>query len=291
MNDPALELPPIFTAHSAHANEIMVTSSSLFQLYSCAVNYADKDDYNNLLRVYHLDKLFMEMKNTSHSNRYPNSDDKALPSVAMATESLTKDMFSTIKSIGCKFHEKLEHAHVCSNYYVCKWIYILSTHCCQYYDIKFKPGHHYDFDLTKSEISVEECLETLDVSQSDFFIDDTPEKKSTLTENSFPALGGKSSKAVEQPVWSKPEYKANTHDRTVISRNDKTVLSGNNDFPPLCSSQQTVSENKPIVENNWRKNVGRGRGVVIQAQSNNATQLDKNSKNSVGRKGNNPWNK
>lgn len=159
LNDSTLDLPPIYTAHCSLGNEIMITNSSLYQLYQASVKHACKEHFNSLLSVFHLDKLLMELKNVSYNIKHRHENIKAIPSVAMATDYLAKDMISTIKSIGCNFHENLEHAHICSNYYICKWIYILSTHCCQYFNIKLVSGCHFDFDLTNSESSVEEIIE------------------------------------------------------------------------------------------------------------------------------------
>lgn len=156
LNDPTLDLPPVYTAHTSTGNELKTTIISIFQLFKSAVNSSmNKDNFNNIFRVYHLDKLFMELKNACHSYAYPDSDDMAIPSVAIATDHLTKHLLDTIKAIGCTFHEKLENSHICSNYIVCKWIYIFSIHCCHYFNIELTSGCHYDFNLFKTEISVQ----------------------------------------------------------------------------------------------------------------------------------------
>lgn len=275
LNDPNLDIPPIYTAHSSTGKELMTTSSSLFQLYQSAVKYADKSDFNRLLSVYHLDKLFMEMKNVSHDIKHPNKNEKALPSVAMATDNLTKDMINIMTSIGCRFHEELGYNHVCSNYYICKWIYIISTHCCQYFDMQYISGCHYDFNLSATEFSLEKSIENLYVSKHDSFINNSSEKKmQSLTPDSFPALDGGLS-TVQQPVWSRPEHKVNTHNKTTLNKNDN--------FPPLGHSHNVIPENLTVGMNSWRHNTGRGKDIISNVQNCNTSQLNENSKKSGGR--------
>lgn len=277
MNDSTLDLPPLYTAHTSTGNELMTTISSLYQLYQSAVKNAFKDDFNNLLRVYHLDKLFMELKNVSYKIRFPGKNESALPSVAMATENLSKDMFNTIKTIGCGFHEKLENAHVCSNYYVCKWIYILSTHCCQYFDVQLVSGSHYDFDLSKMEYNIEENIDNLCISKSDHLFDNFQEKKSKdLTANSFPALEGELSTFIQQPVWSRPEQKSMTPSKTL-------PIKGNN-FPPLGNSNDHIPDNASSVSS-WHRNVGCGRGIINQVQNKNTTHLSNDTKKTTRGRG------
>lgn len=230
--------------------------------------YADKDDFNNLLRVYHLDKLFMELKNVSHKIKYPGIDEIALPSVAMATENLAKDMLNTIKSIGCAFHEKLEQAHVCSNYYVCKWIYIISTHCCQYFNIKLVPGCHFDFNLSQTEIPVEQKIENLNISKNDFVNLSLKKQPQDFSANNFPALkGGPSSSVLQKPVWGRPEQKINPPSKTISNKSDN--------FPPLGSSQKSILENATTTEtNSWQKTTGCGRSIL------NPNHQSENSKRS-----------
>lgn len=271
LNDSTLDMPPIYTAHTSTGNELMITSASLYRLYQSAVSDACKDDFNNLLKVYHLDKLFMELKNMSHNIRFPNKNEKALPSVAMATESLTKDMFNTIVSIGCSFHEKLEHAHVCSNFHVCKWIFIFSTHCCQYFDIKLISGCHYDFDLSKTVTAIEDSYENLNI---------TTKKKTCFKEtnlqnsisNSFPPLESGLSTIIQQSVWNRPEQK--------VDMNSSILLNTNNNFPPLRNLSKATQEIS--IADSLCKNTGRGRSI-IQTQNDNTAKRSGNLKNSWGR--------
>jgi len=271
LNDPNLDIPPIFTAHTSTGKELMITNLSLFQLYKSVVQYADRSDFNRLLSVYHLDKLFMEMKNVSHEIQHPNKIEKALPSVALATDNLTKDVINTIVSIGCSYHEKLGYSHVCSNYYVCKWIYIISTHCCQYFNIKFIPGCHYDFNLSVTEVPFEKDFNNLKISKSDNTPNNIPRKKSQdLTACSFPSLEGGLSINVQCPIWNRPEHKVNTFKNNISIKD--------NNFPPLGNSQKVTPEAFPGVVgmNSWRSNAGRGRGIISQVQNNNTSQLNEN---------------
>lgn len=270
LNDSTLDMPPIYTAHTSTGNELMITSASLYQLYQSTVLNASKDDFNNLFKIYHLDKLFMELKNVSYNIKFPTKNEKALPSVAMATESLTKDMFNTIISIGCDFHEKLEHAHVCSNYHVCKWIYIFSTHCCQYFDIKLIPGCHYDFDLSKIVIPVEENIDNFKITtKKDTFVKYYSEKISQdKTNNSFPPLeGGSSSTIIQQSTWSKFEQK--------VDSNCTTLLNTSNNFPPLGNLQNATFQ-ETSIGNSWHKDAKRK--DIIQTKNNNADKQSGNLK-------------
>ncbi|KAL4091966.1 hypothetical protein QTP88_026561 [Uroleucon formosanum] len=272
LNDFALDMPPVYTAHTPIENELMITNASLFKLFESAVEDPERTDFNNIIRVYHLDKLFMKLKNACYKVKHPDTDNLALPSVAMATDSLSKDVLSSIKTIGCNFHENLEHIHGCSNYFVCKWINILSAHCCRYFDIKLVSGSHYDFDLSKTESPIEEHLDKINISEfaANYSNDIEINKPNTLAANSFPALEGKLATITQKPIWNKPEYKANT--------NSKTITNIEDNFPPLGDLKNTQT-NAPIpVINSWCKNAGRGRGIVSQIQSNNQNQLNANSK-------------
>ncbi|XP_025203566.1 protein maelstrom 2-like [Melanaphis sacchari] len=271
LNDTTLDMPPVYTAHTSIGNELMITSISLYKLFESAVMDAERHDFNNIIRVYHLDKLFMELKNRCHQIRHPETDDLAIPSVAMATDYLSKDVFSTIKSIGCNYHEKLENSHACSNFFVCKWIHILSAHCCRYFNIKFESGCHYNFDISEIKNPTEENFDKFNISKfSDLYIDIETDKPKTLATNSFPTLKGTSTTVNQKPVWNKPECKVNT--------NSKTITKEVNNFPPLGDSK-TIQKNTPSTEtNSWSKNAGRGRGVISQVQSNSQNQLNENSK-------------
>lgn len=270
LNDPTLDMPPVYTAHTSIDNELMITSTSLFKLFGSAVKNADRNYFNNIIRIYHLDKLLMELKNKSHKIRYPESEDLALPSVAMATDNLTKDVFSTIISIGCDYHQKMEHSHVCSNFFVCKWIHIVSAHCCRYFDIKLAPGCHYDFDLSEIENPVEENFDKLNISELSNFSVNTKIDKSISETNNFPALENNSSNVIQNPVWNKPESKANTNFETAINKVDN--------FPPLGDSK-SIQKITPTTETNeWFNNAGRGRVIINQVQNNNQNQSNKNSK-------------
>lgn len=275
-------MPPIYTAHSSVGNELMITNSSLYQLYRSAVKYPDKDDFNLFIKVYHLDKLFMELKNVSYKFKNPDDDDKAIPSVAIATDNFAKDMLNIIKSIGCTYHEKLEYAHVCSNFFVCKWIYILSTHCCQYFDIKLVSGCHFNFDLSKTEVPVDENFKKLSLNDDLMFMKYVKKNVEDLTPTSFPALDSKPSTVMQQPVWSRPvEQKLTTHNKIVSSKDDK------DSFPPLGNPQRAIPENTPAIgRNNRCKNEGRGKGVNA-VQKNKSSQAGETSKNFNGKKGSN----
>lgn len=268
-------MPPLYTAHTSTGNELMITTSSLYQLYQSAVKTAYKDDFNKFLRIYHLDKLFMEVKNKSHNIRYPDVFEKALPSVAMATESLSKDMFDTIKFIGCEFHEKHEHAHVCSNYYVCKWIYIFSTHCCQYFNIKLVSGCHFNFDLSRIQTPVEEIIENLNISKINHFKDYNLEKQSqALTPDDFPAIIGElSTTSTQYPIWNKPAFKPDHKMNTP----NKTVLNNDNNFPPLGEPQKVILDKKPTTNiNSWQKNTSYSKDIVNKIHTNDVNQLNIN---------------
>ncbi|VVC32765.1 High mobility group box domain,Maelstrom domain [Cinara cedri] len=250
--DSTLDLPPIYTAHDSNGNELMITIASLFQLCKSATNDSiSRNDFNNILRVYHLDKLFMEVKNASYSSAYPDSDVKAIPSVAIATENLSKDLLNIIKTVGCTFHEKLERSHVCSNFYVCKWIYIFSTHCCHYFNIKLVAGCHYDFDLSKTEVSVEvDPVDKVETSKNyvGYF-----EKKKDLAANNFPALEGKST---VQSTRNWPELNITAQIKSVQLVSNKNIK-----LPSLGTSQIPIPEDTSTV-NSWIQNEGRGRGGI-----------------------------
>jgi len=249
----------------------MVTRSSLNQLYLSAC----KDGYTeDLVSVFHLDKLFMETKNISYSLQNPNAAEKAIPSVAIATDYLSKDMFNTIKSIGCYFHDKLGHAHVCSNYYICKWIYIFSTHCCQYFNVKLVSGCHYDFDLSKQEVE--------DVDNETFLNHRLKEKPQDLTNNSFPALklGRSSTTATNQPVWNRPVQKSDFE----LSAPDKTMLDEDFNFLPLGGLHTFTPEESPTNEMNvWPKRASHSESIVGQVQLRDAVRLGHKSPKKLSR--------
>jgi len=280
LNDLALDMPPVYTAHTHIENELMITSASLYKLFESAVRDSERTDFNDIIRVYHLDKLFMKLKNACYKVKHPDIDDLALPSVAMATDSLSKDVLTTIKTIGCDFHEKLEHIHGCSNYFVCKWINILSAHCCRYLDIELVSGCHYDFDLSKTECSFEEHFDKIKISKfaANYSDDREINKPKTLAATSFPALEGKlATTVIQKPIWNKPEYKSNTNNKIITNKEDN--------FPPLGDSKNQINAPVPAI-NSWCKNAGRGRGIS-QVQGNKQNQLnDKlNSKQTLKDKG------
>lgn len=248
LNDPNLDIPPIYTAHTSTGNELMITNASLFYLYKSVTQCADRNNFERLLSVYHLDKLFMEMKNVSYEIKNLNKNVKALPSVAMATHSLTIDMVSTIIEIGCSYHEKLNYVHVCSNYYICKWIYNLSTHCCQYFNIKPLSGCHYDFDLSIIKTRIQEDINNLYISKPDCIFKNSPEKKLQVsTTSSFSSVESKPPTSIQRPICSRFEHKVNTS-REIMSAQG-------NDFPALGNAQGVILESSPVVKkNSWRSN-------------------------------------
>ncbi|XP_060873963.1 uncharacterized protein LOC132947728 [Metopolophium dirhodum] len=107
----------------------------------------------------------------------------ALPSIAIATNSLSKDELTTIKTIGCNFHEKLEHIY---------------------------------------ESPFEEHFDKMKISKFAANYSDEKEinKPNTLAANSFLALEGKLVTVIQKPIWNKPEYKANTNSKTITNKED-----------------------------------------------------------------------
>lgn len=116
--DLPLDLPPVYTAHTRFDNELMGTRASLSKLFESVVRGAEESDFNNIIRVYHLDKLFMNLKNACCNVRHPDKDELALPFVQMASFCFKKVVIGTIESLGCSFHEKDELYESCSNYFV-----------------------------------------------------------------------------------------------------------------------------------------------------------------------------
>jgi len=155
LDDLTLDLPPLYTAHSPFENELMITRASLSKFFESAVRGTERSNFNNIIRVYHLDKLFMDLKNACYKIKHPDKDELALPSVNMASSCFLKLVISTFETIGCCFHEQLELYDNCSNCYTCKWINILSSHCCPYLDIQLVPGCHFDFRLPKTDSPIE----------------------------------------------------------------------------------------------------------------------------------------
>lgn len=245
----------------------MITSLSLFYLYKSVIQYANRNDFERLLSVYHLDKLFMEMKNVSYEIQNPNKIEKALPSVAMATNSLAKDMVSTIVEIGCSYHEKLNYAHVCSNYYVCKWIYILSTHCCQYFNIKLIIGCHYDFDLSNIETRIIEDINDISISKPDCIFKNSSEKKLQVSPtSSFSSLEGRPT-SIQRPIWSESKHKANTFKEVMSTQS--------NNFPALGNTQRDTLENSPVVgKNSWRSNANHPLGNTQKVTPKGSSVVD-----------------
>lgn len=250
-NKPNFDLPPVYSVHNSKGISLLKTFCSMYQLYKTAVrNPMDKTEFGNIVKVYHLDKLFMEVKNLAHSLVNPHSDEKALPSVALASDSLAKDLTNTISSVCCNFHKHFDQLPVCSNYYVCKWIYILSTHCCHYFNIKLQPGFHYDFNLFNMDIPIQNITHDIDnVKISNSYIPNV--KNNNAVTDKFPALGG-SSTVVQQSMWGKQNKSAiQSH----ISSNS------NSNFPPLNNIQKTITE-KPIV-NSKGQNTGCKENSVV----------------------------
>lgn len=250
LTDSTLDMPPIYTAHTSSGNELHTTTASLFQLCKTAMNnLIKKDNFNNILRVYQLDKLFMEIKNASHRSTYLGSNEMAIPSVAIATENLNKNFLNTIKKIGCTFHEKLEHPHVCSNYYICKWIYIFSIHSCHYFNIKLISNYHYDFDLSKSEIPVQSVVYN-EISNN--YVQCFKEKKN-VSINNFPVLEGKST-VDQQSILNCPKPRIHTQEipAGLVSNKDDIFplldsLVINSDFSPLDSFQIPTPKATEII--------------------------------------------
>lgn len=277
LNDSTLDLPPIYTAHTSLGNELHTTTASLFQLCKTAMNsHIKKDDFNNILRVYQLDKLFMEIKNASHSSVHLDSDEMAIPSVAIATDNLNKNLLNTIKTIGCTFHEKLEHPHICSNYYICKWIYIFSIHSCHYFNIKLVSDCHYDFDLSKTDIPIKPVVYN---ANSNNYVEYFKGKKN-LPINNFSVLEGKST-VDQQSIFNWPEHRKHIQEipaGLVSNKDDKFPLLDslviNTDNPPLDSSQIPIPEATVDI---WAQRESRGRGSSI-VESNNLLPLSNISK-------------
>jgi len=269
LNNLPLDMPPVYTAHTSLDNELMITSSSLLKLFECTVRDAERerDDFNNIIRVYHLDKLFMNLKNACYKFKHPNTDDLVLPDVIMATHYLSQFVVSGIskfKTLGCNFHENVDRFDICSNYFVCKWIYIISAHCCPYFDIELISGYHYDFDLSKIVSPVEENIDEINISKFsfDFFDDCQIDKPKTFLSNSdLPTIEGKLSNVIQKPVLHKP----NTNSETLTNKEDNLPRLGD-------------SKNAPVnAMNSWSRTVVRGRGVISQVQSRIQNQLNENS--------------
>lgn len=274
LDDLTLDMPPVYTAHTPIGNELMITSASLFKLFESAVRDAERSDFNNIIRVYHLDKLFMNLKNACFKVKHPGKVELALPSVAMATDALSKDVLTVMKTVGCDFHEKLDDIHVCSSYYVCKWIHILSAHCCRYFDIQLVPGCHFAFDLSKTDSSVEERFGKMNISKCSVDCSNNNNninKPITVADNrAFPPLGGELSAVIQKPIRNVPEYESNKNSKITTDDKDNYLQLGD---------LKNIQKDAPVpVVNRWQENAGRGRGVIGQIRSNNQNQLNESPK-------------
>jgi len=264
LDDLTLDMPPIYTAHSPIQNELMITSASLFRLFESAVRGVGRSDFNNIIRIYHLDKLFMNLKNACYKVKHPGADELALPSVSMASLCFSKVVIETIESIGCNFHEQFELFDNCSNYFICKWINILSAHCCRYLDIELVPGCHYDFCLSKTESSIENKFGKMKISKfsTDYSHNMQIDKPITVAENSaFPAVEGELSTVIQKPIRNMPENKSNTNSDSSTDNKDNFLQ---------LSDLKNIQKGAPVtVMKNWKENAGHGRSVISQLRSEN----------------------
>lgn len=139
LDNPNLKIPLLFTGHSSIENEQIITSKSLYRMYHIVKPEVSEDCYNRLFKIYNLDKLFMEIKNTSYRKQNIGSNYNVTPSIQLATEHL-RSPFS-MKSVGCTIHNQHSYNKICSNFMVCKWINAVMVHCCPYFNIQFNKYH------------------------------------------------------------------------------------------------------------------------------------------------------
>lgn len=139
LDNPNLDMPPLFTGHSSIENEQVITRKSLYRMYEIVKPGVSEDRFNRLFKIYNLDKLFMEIKNTSYHAHNIGSKHNVTPAIQLATEHLRSPFI--IKSVGCIVHQLGNSYRFCSTFLVCKWIHAVLVHCCPYFKIKFNRFH------------------------------------------------------------------------------------------------------------------------------------------------------
>lgn len=142
LDNPNLDMPPLFTGHSSIENEQVITRKSLYRMYKIVKPGVNEDRFNRLFKIYNLDKLFMELKNTSYRAHNIGSKHNVMPTILLATAHLRAPFI--IKSVGCIVHHLGNSKRFCSTFLVCKWIHAVLVHCCPYFKIDF---NRYHFEL------------------------------------------------------------------------------------------------------------------------------------------------
>lgn len=129
-------------------------------MYEIVKPGASEDRFDSLFKIYNLDKLLMEIKNTSYRAHNIGSKRNVIPAIELATEHLRKPFI--IKSIGCIVHHWGNSNRFCSTFLVCKWVHVVLVHCCPYFKIEF---NRYHFELPIFEGWVEPIRKNYVVSR------------------------------------------------------------------------------------------------------------------------------
>uniref|UniRef100_A0A182KB73 Maelstrom domain-containing protein n=1 Tax=Anopheles christyi TaxID=43041 RepID=A0A182KB73_9DIPT len=91
------------------------------------------------LNVCPLAELFFRLKQSVEQYMM---DQTTFPSVHIAQQIITKDVYDYTKGISCEYHEEKDHVLYCPLSRCTRWAYVISDNCCQDMGIEPIPGKH-----------------------------------------------------------------------------------------------------------------------------------------------------
>ncbi|XP_061519567.1 protein maelstrom homolog isoform X1 [Anopheles gambiae] len=153
--DHQLPLPPNAMGVSDYGDVAMRLFSFLLQNDDMPLLFTDETDVPRVesmlehilsdhlseieLRICPLAELFFRLKQNVELYMM---DQTTFPSVYIAQQIITKDVYDYTKGISCDYHEEKDNVLYCPLSRCIRWAYIISDNCCQDMGIEPIPGKH-----------------------------------------------------------------------------------------------------------------------------------------------------
>uniref|UniRef100_A0A182NCG6 HMG box domain-containing protein n=1 Tax=Anopheles dirus TaxID=7168 RepID=A0A182NCG6_9DIPT len=147
------EMPLLFTDHDDVA-----------KVESMLLDVLEERAEGMRLYVCPLAELFFQLKKRGQQDLLERS---TFPSVHIAQQIITRDVYDYTKGISCEYHEHRDNVKYCALSRCIRWAYVISDNCCADMSIAMEPGKHLPLSADTSH-NATSTFDTLSfVSQDD----------------------------------------------------------------------------------------------------------------------------
>uniref|UniRef100_A0A182Q4Y0 HMG box domain-containing protein n=1 Tax=Anopheles farauti TaxID=69004 RepID=A0A182Q4Y0_9DIPT len=198
--DHQLPIPPNAMGETDYDKIATALLSFLLQDGKMPLLFTDRDDVGKVenmlidilgvnaegMRLYvcPIAELFFQLKKRAQQNLLEQS---GFPSVHIAQQIITKDVYDYTKGISCEYHDHRDNVKYCALSRCIRWAYVISDNCCGDMCIQMEPGKHLPLtaDTTHNTTSMFDTISFLSQDDKCSFV-----SGSTVSRMTYPAMGG-----------------------------------------------------------------------------------------------------